>query len=277
MLSMNLVGRGPDPWRILAVALALAASCGDDAAMGDGAGDGGGASNADRLSDSASQNPDCASLSGATAVYFDLESGFLVQLPFVPLLESVGGTVAGGDASFWTFPPGYSGQMIERGATISRDDGEVFFKQSSGEDLFLTTIVAEFDDQLNTALATFQLASADATRVCGLERNFFVGPLPGRLLIGLYDAERFRFIVKVQVIDASGILSLSTRVAVAPIAEFDQVAGNVFLPMVWAQFPGGSGPQPQCSDGIDNDGDLRIDFLDDPECTSDEDDDERNR
>ena len=192
-----------------------------------------------RLSGSASQNLDCGSLTGATAVYFDLESGFLVQLPFRALARRCRGTVAGGDASFWTFPPGYSGQMIEQGATISRNDGQVFFKQSSGESL-VTDIATAFDDQLAAALATFQLAPADATLVCGLDREFFVGPLPGRLVIGFYDAGGFRFIVKVQAIDATTVVSLSTRVAVAPTAEFDQIAGNVFLPMVWAQFPGGN-------------------------------------
>ena len=145
------------------------------------------------------------------------------------------------------------------------------------ERALVTDIATAFDDQLAAALATFQLAPADATLVCGLDREFFVGPLPGRLVIGFYDAGGFRFIVKVQAIDATTVVSLSTRVAVAPTAEFDQIAGNVFLPMVWAQFPGGSGPQPRCSDGVDNDGDLLIDFPDDPECTSAEDDDERNR
>ena len=108
-------------YSVMVVAL-LAAGCGDGASMGNGGGSGsgggaGGTSNADWLSGSASQNLDCGSLTGATAVYFDLESGFLVQLPFVPLLEGAGGNGGGGDASFWTFPPGYSGQMIEQGAT----------------------------------------------------------------------------------------------------------------------------------------------------------------
>ncbi|MDQ3410272.1 MAG: hypothetical protein M3469_09855, partial [Actinomycetota bacterium] len=37
---------------------------------------------------------------------------------------------------------------------------------------------------------------------------------------------------------------------------------------------GGDGADPECSDGIDNDGDGRVDFPDDPQCDSAQDDSE---
>ncbi len=258
---------------IILSALIVSCSGGDDGDGGGGSGNGG--TNVDRLAGTASQNPNCATLTGATAVYFDLESGFLVNLPFLPLLESVGSTLPGGDASFWSLPPGYAGQTLERGVTIQRDDGEVFFKHTSGEQVFVDAVTA-FDNQLSAAFATFQLSPDAATLICGLDIPFSVGPLPGRLISGLYEAGQRTFIIKIQVIDATGVLSLNTKVAAGPTQEFDQLAGNVFLPMVWAQFPGGSGPQPQCNDGMDNDGDLEVDFPFDPECTTPDDDDERN-
>ena len=246
-------------------------ACGDDG--GDSQGQG--ATNAERLVDSTSASPNCASLRGATAVYFDFESGFPVNLPFVPLLQSTAGVITGGDGSLWSFPPGYLAQAIPRGVTIQREDGQVFFKHTTGERL-LTDPATAFGNQLQAALATFGLGDVMPTLICAVDRPFSVGPLPGRLIVGLYEAGSQTLLVKIQVIDATGLLSLNTKVAAGPTEEFDALAGNVFLPMVWAQFPGGSGPQPQCSDGMDNDGDLLIDFGIDPGCDSREDDDERN-
>ncbi len=252
------------------VAFALLVACGSDQS-GTQRGE---ATNAERLTGTASSDPNC-SLTGATAVYFDLEAGFLVRLSFLPLLESTGGTVPGGDASFWAFPPGYSGQTIPNGALIQRDDGRVFFKHTTNEPL-LTDPQTAFNNQLAAALATFELDGVTPTLVCNIDRPFFVGPLPGRLIGGLYEAGDITLIVTIRAIDATGVLSVGTKVAAGPTEEFDAIAGNVFLPMVWAQFPGGSGPQPQCDDQMDNDGDLRTDFPNDPGCDSPEDDDERD-
>lgn len=257
----------------------LAAACGDAGTDNGGSGGVGGqptpgtGTNAERLEGTPSQNLDCASLSGATAVYFDLESGFLVNLPFVPLLQATGGTAVGGDNSDWSFPPGYSGQTIQRGVTIQRNDGAVIFEHTTGTQI-TTDAVTAFTSVLQSVLTSLQLQPADAALICGVDIAFLVGPLPGRLISSIYDAGDRRMIVKVEVIDATTLQSLNTKVAIAPREEFDDVAGNVFLPMVWAQFPGGQGPLPRCNDGEDNDGDLLVDFPLDPECTSAEDNDE---
>ena len=242
---------------------------------GGGSGDGGGGSGgtADALAETSSLNPNCAGLSGATAVYFDFESGFLIDLPFTPLLEATGGLITGGDLSLWRFPPGYTGQALASGVIVQRGDGQVFFKHATNEPL-LTDPASAFDAQLATALATFQLRPDTARLVCGRDTPFFRGPLPARLLSGWYEAGSFTLLVAIQAIDATGVRVVSSRVAIGPTAEFDRLAGEVFLPMVWEQFPGGSGPRPQCADDVDNDGDGAIDFPGDPQCQSADDDDE---
>lgn len=243
---------------------------------GDGSSNGSSAETHERLASTSSLNPNCANLSGAGAVYFDLESGFLVKLSFTPLLANTGGIIQAGDGSIWSFPGGYSAQVLASfGVTISRNDSQVFFKHSTGEQLARTVdLLQTFNAQLNAALATFSLSGITPTFICGRDVTDSVGPLPRRLISGYYEAGNHTFIIKIDVIDTGTFFSLATKVAVAPTQEFSQTAGNVFLPMVWEQFPGGSGPQPECKDGINNDNDLLIDFPNDPECKTPEDDDE---
>jgi hypothetical protein len=72
----------------------------------------------------------------------------------------------------------------------------------------------------------------------------------------LRNGGRDRFIVAV--CDASGACGVDAGLPEA-VAEW-QIEGNM--------------PQPQCSDGLDNDGDGRVDFPQDPLCQSSADDDE---
>jgi len=60
---------------------------------------------------------------------------------------------------------------------------------------------------------------------------------------------------------------LFAQVVVAPATEYDQVAIDVFFPLT-GQLMARGGSSPECSDGIDNDGDNKIDFPEDKGCSS---------
>lgn len=68
-----------------------------------------------------------------------------------------------------------------------------------------------------------------------------------------------------------GVTSLVfAQVVVAPAAEYDQVAIDVFFPLT-GQLMAGGGSDPECSDGIDNDGDNKTDYPADEGCSSKDD------
>ena len=98
-------------------------------------------------------------------------------------------------------------------------------------------------------MQTFGFGVGDATFVCGRDVTDTSGPLPKRLISGYYVTASHTFIIAIRMIDAGILVSLATRVAAGPTNEYPSLAGNVFLPMVWAQFPGGGGLLPQCNDG----------------------------
>ena len=64
------------------------------------------------------------------------------------------------------------------------------------------------------------------------------------------------------------------QVVVAPTAEYEATAVNVFFPLTGQLTPGGSSGKPDCSDGEDNDGDGLIDYPNDTGCNSADDDSE---
>ena len=56
--------------------------------------------------------------------------------------------------------------------------------------------------------------------------------------------------------------------------EHDCLDGRSNFAAIRGQRVWGTGPPVECDDGVDNDGDTRTDFGDDPGCNSPEDDDE---
>jgi hypothetical protein len=70
-----------------------------------------------------------------------------------------------------------------------------------------------------------------------------------------------------------GNTTVFVQLVVAPTTEYDAAAVGVFFPLTGQLTPGG-GSSPECSDGVDNDGDGLVDFPDDPSCSSPDDDSE---
>ncbi len=77
------------------------------------------------------------------------------------------------------------------------------------------------------------------------------------------------FTVKVKADAKPGVYFNNTEILCANLGNFIGIDAPV-------EVPGAAQRQPQCSDGVDNDGDGKIDFPADPGCDSRQDDDERN-
>src|SRR5690606_9367812 len=92
----------------------------------------------------------------------------------------------------------------------------------------------------------------------------------------LLDADGFTAMLQTQVYRGSvpGFSTVSIQMVVAPSAQFDDVTYNVFFPLSGQMLPGGGSGEPECNDGVDNDGDGKIDHPDDTGCSSPEDDSE---
>ena len=58
------------------------------------------------------------------------------------------------------------------------------------------------------------------------------------------------------------------QVVVAPTAEYEATAVNVFFPLTGQMGLGGGSSEPECNDNEDNDGDGAVDYPDDKGCTS---------
>jgi hypothetical protein len=67
-------------------------------------------------------------------------------------------------------------------------------------------------------------------------------------------------------------LNLNQRVF-APTTDYDSEVVNTFFPLS-GQMNLGGGSDPECSDGVDNDGDGQTDFPSDAGCSSTSDDSE---
>lgn len=76
--------------------------------------------------------------------------------------------------------------------------------------------------------------------------------------------------VFVSALGNSPVTVILAQVALAPTSEYALTAVNVFFPLTSQLTPRG-GTDPECSDGVDNDGDGRVDFPNDPGCSSPDD------
>ena len=107
---------------------------------------------------------------------------------------------------------------------------------------------------------------------------FFVSPDRTFALVllraGDFTAQVFvrTFVSSLELIGTSTVVL--PQVVVAPTAEYDDTAVNVFFPLTGQLTPGGSSGKPECSDGEDNDGDGLVDYPNDTGCTSADDDSE---
>jgi hypothetical protein len=90
---------------------------------------------------------------------------------------------------------------------------------------------------------------------------------------GFCDSLNLSTQVFVSSFGANPITVIFAQVAVAPSAEYEATAVNIFFPLSSQMTPKG-GTDPECSDAIDNDGDGLTDFPNDPGCNSPSDADE---
>lgn len=254
----------------------LVAGCG--ASQGPGGGGGG----PGRFQGATSQS--CADVTGLRALYWDFMLGAIrTDYPETyRLLPYVGSPFIHQAQPLYSFmyPPGWTAVTLSdpslqlMGANVVRSDGQAVWRRLnltlSGAVGAETVIGTELDLMANN----LGLSGQYQVR-CALPVQ--VDPGTGAQATAvLLDADGHTAMLQTQVYPGAvaGISVVFIQLAVAPQAQFDDVAYNVFFPLSGQMLPGGGSGEPECNDGIDNDGDGKTDHPDDPGCSSPEDDSE---
>ena len=246
-----------------------------------GGGLAGGSPNPDAFAGATSQT--CANVSGVPALYWDYSVGVIrVDYPetvrFVPYL---GLPFIHEEQPLYTFtvPPGWDVvKLLDpavqlTGANVVRGDGNAAWRRLNltlGGFVGANAIVAQ---ELNMMAANLGATGPFDVR-CTVNA---VDPGTGaESAARLVEVDGFTANLNVQTFPSpllGGTTTVFIQLAVAPTSQYDATAVNVFFPLNGQLTPGG-GSSPQCSDGVDNDGDGETDFPDDPGCASPDDDSE---
>lgn len=257
----------------------LLAACGTSQGPDGGGGGGGGPG---RFQNAQSQS--CDQVTGLRALYWDFMLGAI--RPDYPetyrLLPYVGSPFFHQVQPLYSFmyPPGWTAVPLNdpslqlTGANVVRSDGQAVWRRLN---LTLTgDIGAEsvIGTELDLMAANLGL-SGQYQVLCALPVQ--VDPGSGTQATAvLLDADGFTAMLQTQVYRGSvpGFSIVFIQMVVAPSAQFDDVTYNVFFPLSGQMLPGGGSGEPECNDGVDNDGDGKIDHPDDTGCSSPEDDSE---
>jgi hypothetical protein len=261
---------------VLAVVLTACGSAG-----GNGGGSGGGIPDPTDFAGATSQT--CAGVTGVPALYWDYMAGAIrFDYPetyrFVPY---VGTPFTHPQQPLYSFmvPPGWNAVLLAdaglqlTGANVVRGDGNAVWRRLNftlGGIVGVNAIVAE---ELNTMAANLGATGPFEVRCSGNATDPGTGiESAGRLVeVGGFTAN-----LTVQAFPSNllgGNTTVFVQLVVAPTTEYDAAAVGVFFPLTGQLTPGG-GSSPECSDGVDNDGDGLVDFPDDPSCSSPDDDSE---
>lgn len=224
----------------------------------------------------------CATISGLTALYWDYMNGIIRvdypetirQVPF-----NIGGWVINPVQPLYSlvYPEGWTGQFLvdpgiqQTGLHVFRQDGHALWhrRNETFPGLFASGAVAD------AVVQEFQTVMAPGSAlevVCGADTvsgDSLFGASARVVAFGGYTAN-----VSVQTSYLTGGTTSFIQVALAPTNEYDAYLYFVAFPLSAQMGLGGGSSEPECNDGIDNDGDGRVDYPDDPQCSSPLDDSE---
>lgn len=136
------------------------------------------------------------------------------------------------------------------------------------------TSAAILDAEINAALSFIGNPST-TTEECQIrqQQNGIIGL--ESVAAKVVRAGDFTIIARAHVIVPTGLGGIGYYdgyLSLAPTAENASLINDIFIPMITQLYGGGSAPN-QCEDGLDNDGDGKIDLAD-PQCESPADDSE---
>lgn len=151
------------------------------------------------------------------------------------------------------------------GVNVIRSDGRAVWRRLNYTVSGTVSATQALNEEINLMLG-FMGSPGPIDEVC-------FGAIEGRAAM-LLRSGSITANVSTQTFVSGGLTVILAQVAVAPTAEYDNVAYNVFFPLSGQMNLGGGSSDPQCDDGIDNDGDGLTDFPNDPGCTSPSDDSE---
>lgn len=243
-------------------------------------GAGGAGPRPDRFANARSNS--CGSISGLAALYWDYMNGVLRadypetirQVPF-----AIGGSVTNPVQPLYSviYPAGWAANVLvdpsiqQTGLHLFRQDGHALWHRRN-ETVVGTFSSAQVVQSVVNAFYADMAPGAALDVVCSADSppGAFALDVSARIVrFGDYTAN-----VTVQTAYLSGLTTAFVQVALAPSAEYGATLYNVFFPLTAQMGPGGGSGTPECNDGVDNDGDGRTDFPDDPQCTSPLDDTE---
>lgn len=224
----------------------------------------------------------CSDVRGVRALYWDFANGaFRADYPETyRLLPYVGSPFIHPAQPLYSFmyPPGWSAVTLTdpslqlMGANVVRGDGQALWRRLN---LTLAGTVGSasiIGTELDMMAANLGLSGQYQVR-CALPAQ--VDPSTGfEAAAVLVDADGFTATIHAQVFPSGGLTVAFIQMTVAPAAQYDDAALNVFFPLSGQLLPGGGSGPAQCSDGEDNDGDGKTDYPEDPGCTSPDDDSE---
>lgn len=224
----------------------------------------------------------CGSVSGLTALYWDYMNGVIRadypetirQIPF-----NIGGSVTNPVQPLYSlvYPAGWVGQYLvdasiqQTGLHVYRQDGHALWHRRN-ETLpgqfpsaaVAQSVVQEFHNLMAPGSQLQVLCSADSA--------------PGQLAFDV-SSRVVRFGNYLANVSAQTFYSpVGTtsfiQVALAPENEYDEYLYFVAFPLSAQMGLGGGSSEPECNDGLDNDGDGKVDYPDDAQCGSPLDDSE---
>jgi len=238
----------------------------------------------------------CDNISGASAQYWDLNTG--IFRPDVPLESTLPPAVPGGTffhprlGLTFIFPAGWNAtaiidsftsanQPVEviagnvtvlAGASVLRNDGRALWRLLSTLEANTTSAQQRLNEEIQRVLNGFGITD-QPTELCSFAGPGSVGGIPGFTSASYLRTSEFIIQVSVSQTLLPFTISqpnqLATTTVVAPINDFDREILDTYLPISFQLFVGGSS-EPECSDGMDNDGDGAVDQNDD-DCVTETD------
>jgi len=221
----------------------------------------------------------CSEVSGLRALYWDFSNGaFRADYPETYRLVPYAGALFGHPVQpLYTFayPPGWTAVTLNdpsmqlMGANVVRADGQSVWRRLNLTMPGTVRAASIVGTELDLMASTLGLSGSYQVR-CTVPS--YVDPTSGfEMTAVLVDADTYTASIHAQAFHSGGLTVAFIQMSVAPASQYDEAALNVFFPLSGQLLPPRSSGQPQCSDGQDNDGDGKIDYPNDPGCTSPED------
>ncbi|MCA9837415.1 MAG: hypothetical protein KC422_10875 [Trueperaceae bacterium] len=227
----------------------------------------------------ASSLTSCTNTRGAEALYWDFMVGVIrvdypetVRLipyaPGIPFIHPVQPLYN------FIYPAGWQADTLTdassqlTGVNVIRQDGQAVWRRLNLTVSGTVTPQQVIDNELSQMRS--RLSGTESVEVvCFLESQ---DKLAAALLVrtGAYTAN-----ITAQVFPSSflgnPVSTIFIQRAFSPTAQYETEVVNTFFPLSGQMNLGGGSSDPECSDGIDNDGDGQTDYPDDKGCTSKED------